>query len=325
MADWLKAALGKALPSKAPGESGYFSTPSQELDPHLFDGEVLKENVRTFIIRTLSSSLRSLGLKTPELWLHIWIAGSGITYQWDAARGNGDLDILFGVDLPEFILANGNYNMGEDILSEWINSYLKDRLWPKTDNTDLNGQHYEVTFYLNPGTGNDIRNINPYAAYNVVENSWTVRPPKLPPNPGSLYPHEWFGYAALDTQRAHEISDAFNEQYEVLRAVPVSSPRYHSATASVNNLVAQAHALLDEIHLGRREAFQGQGHGYSDWHNFRWQEAKKSGIIRDLVDITSIAVSEREADEIEKYGQPIAPADVAIREAMRSVNRSDNH
>jgi hypothetical protein len=76
-----------------------------------------------------------------------------------------------------------------------------------------------------------------------------------------------------------------------------------------------ARALLDSIHTGRREAFGPQGNGYSDWHNFRWQAAKRAGTVQALHAIVQAGHQAREAEETALYGGPIAGASEALTRA----------
>lgn len=86
--------------------SGYFAAPAEGLDPDLFDGDVMKESVRTGLLNLLYGDLENdIGLKEPWNWTCAWVAGSGASYQW----GNGDLDVLFGVDLPGFLADNPQF------------------------------------------------------------------------------------------------------------------------------------------------------------------------------------------------------------------------
>jgi hypothetical protein len=312
------------LPTGLPGESGYFSQPSDTLDPHLFDTrERMLPEVRRFVLDTLIQFMHKMGLDYAHEWLCVWITGSGITYQWSAGRANGDLDVLFGIDITKFYQRNPRWpGLSDAELAAGLNARLRDQLWPLTSNKDFNGQVYEVTFYINPGTGTDIKHIHPYAAYDLTHNRWDVRPPELPSDPSSLHPKEWADWAKRDKDRTDEISKAFVTHMRDLHAAPFNSPGYHSSSAAVTNLIAQANALMDDIHLGRREAFQGEsGKGYGDWHNYRWQAAKQSGVIRDLSDMTHAGLDEKEADQIEKYGAPIVDAATALRQAMQVTHR----
>ena len=69
--------------------TSYFSAPEQELDPRLFSGTTLNGWVRNGILQLLFGFLNE-NYRHPDLWCHVWSAGSGVSYQWSAAREPGD-------------------------------------------------------------------------------------------------------------------------------------------------------------------------------------------------------------------------------------------
>lgn len=301
-----------------PGHSGFFSAPSDHLDPHLFTGDHLRDEVRQYILATLENGLsRYVDLSGASEWLHVWLAGSGITYQWDADRGNGDLDVLFGVDETRFAAWNPEYkDIPEDSVAAVVNERLKSDLWPHTANVDFGGQHYEVTFYWNPGTGSDIRGIHPYAAYDVKRDVWVVRPPELPPDPRTLYPQSWFTQAGHDQSMATALHDEYTRLQGMLSSNRQGTPAWHNAGAALHFTHAKAKVLFDDIHTGRREAFGEQGHGYGDWHNFRWQQGKASGAVQALHEIVSLAHDQDAVEDTALYGGPVDAADMLVTRAM---------
>lgn len=327
----LSSQNAESLSHPEAGASGYFSEPAHELDPHLFDGERIRDNVRTFVNSKLINWFNNeTGLKGARNWLHVWIAGSGVTYQWQASRGNGDLDVLFGVDWVKFRQMNddetGNSVMAidsEDEMADIVNTELKASLWPETAEQNLNGQIYEVTFYWNPGTGTNIKNIHPYAAYDLTTNTWSVRPPKLAQDPATLYPQDWKAEAGQDLTQANALLDRYNKSLNSLNASTEGSPGWHNATSELRLIADQAKVLFDDIHLGRKAAFQEGGKGYGDWTNFRWQSAKNSGAIQKLHTLASIDVEAKHAQEENTYGAQIKNARQALTEAMMA-NRGRN-
>lgn len=305
------------------GSSAYLSTPAPELDQALFDGDHLKGNVHSFVINKLVSFLKSEGYKQPMKWLHIWIAGSSISYQWGEASGIGDLDVLFGVDISQFAVDNPEYaTLGDAALASQLNAELHEKLWPLTEHTELNGRTFEATFFMNPGMGTDITTIHPYAAYDVTNDRWTVRPVELPQDPATMYPKHWFKRAEYDRQSADGYVQAYNQSSRDFSAATSGTPGWHNAGARLNLVAAQAGTLFDDIHHGRREAFQGAGHGYADWHNFRWQMANKNGTVKALKTITDAGKEARDATETRLYGAPLEGADELIR---RAASRSWEH
>ncbi|MEU4534331.1 hypothetical protein AB0G15_05610 [Streptosporangium sp. NPDC023825] len=276
--------------SVTPGESGYFSAPDEGLDPSLFNGDRLHGHVRLWLLQTLYTYLDTRW-KQPTAWCNAWIAGSGISHQWSAARGNGDLDILLGVDWPRFRQLNPGYEgLADRELATLLNNQLRDELWPRTALTRFGAQTYEVTWFINLNSA-DIRNIKPYAAYNLPTDTWTVRPPKLPVDPASRFPAEWNKAIEGEARTAAQIIDRYNSALKMARSRGANTGAWTNAMAIVRLAQDQATALYDDIHLGRREAFSEFGDGYADWHNYRWQSHKKNGIAAALHELAKTKVS----------------------------------
>lgn len=266
--------------------SGYFSPPSDHLDPSLFDGDRLRDSVRLPLTEAASSSLESEGLRRPDVWLHMWLTGSAISFQWSADRGNGDLDVQLGFDYQAFLAYNPEYeNIDPYIMSDKVNRFLRENLWPKMASATFGTRTYEVTFFWNTLVGSDIDYIHPYAAYDLVKNEWVVRPPQLPQNPSELYPATWYSAADSDLIASQRLSESHAAVSQALAGLNVGTPGYINAHSQVNLIEAQSRSLYDEIHGGRSNAFDTGGHGYSDYSNFRWQYAKSNGTIDRLKEI----------------------------------------
>lgn len=292
-------------PSIAHGASGYFSTPQQTLDPHLFDGTHLKPAVRKHLLDTFFTYCHSRYSKA-ESWANVWLAGSGISYQWAGDRGNGDLDVLIGIDHVQFYRTNPKYQgLPEVDLDGQMTDDMKTNLWPTTAQTNINGQVYEVTYYINPGA-EDIRNIHPYAAYDLRKNTWTVTPPKLPDNPNMLYPKTFWRAFEGEKSTAKMLIDRYN----TLKDDPSVN-----ASAQLHTTIEQARSLFDDIHLGRRQAFGPGGTGYGDYYNFRWQAHKRAGTVQALHSLATIDAEARQNEHRSLYGAPIASASEALTQA----------
>ncbi|MDX3260751.1 hypothetical protein PV336_16140 [Streptomyces sp. MI02-2A] len=250
-------------------------------------------------------------------WLAIWLAGSGISYQWAGDRGNGDLDVLFGIDFAKFYETNPTFQgISEMEFSGLLNTDLKKSLWPRTANTDFHGQTYEVTYYLNPGTTSlSIEAIHPYAAYNLTYDRWDIRPPELPTDPREAYPHEWWSAVEDEKDQAR----ALVSRYNTLRS---QSANYHPNSAAWKNtlgsqriVIEQAKALFDDIHLSRHKAFSAFGKGYGDYYNFRWQAHKESGTVQALNTLAQMDTEARKEEQTELYGAPLDDAATALAKA----------
>jgi hypothetical protein len=266
-----------------PGASGYFSRPQQILDPQLFDGENLKPHVREKILSMFFDHMDTMS-NNPRNWTMLWLAGSGISYQWSGDRGNGDLDVLLGLDYTKFVTDNPQFEyMTRAEIADSVDAMLKKHLWPHTSHTVFNpgGQAYEVTYYLNPYTENydeSIRNIHPYDAYNLTEGHWTIEPMR-PEEYGKPFPEEFERVASDNLGLANRLVARYHYLDNQLALTPANTPMGHNLTASKKLLIQHIKTMFDTIHLGRKQAFSDMGEGYGDFYNFQWQAAKRDGII----------------------------------------------
>lgn len=309
--------LGRTVQTTAPvfesGHSGYFSTPQSTLDPNLFNGDHIKPEVRHEILETFFSYMSKY--RGARYWCTVWLAGSGISYQWAGDRGNGDLDVLIGVDWVKFYSNNADYRgLSESELVKYIDDDLKQNLWPTTAHTRFGRQTYEVTYYIN-ANASDIRSINPYAAYNLTTASWTVRPPKLPSDPSSLYPDTYWNAVNSESNLARQIVSRFNDAKSRASKLTKGSPQWENAMNDLSLAVSQGRTLFDDIHLGRHNAFGPGGSGYGDYYNFRWQAHKQSGVVQALHELANASAESRKAEQTSYAGSPIKSATEALTEA----------
>lgn len=284
--------------------TSYFSEPESRLDPELFDGRQLKGWVRNGINEILFNFLNH-EYRHPELWAHAWLAGSGVSYQWSASRNPGDLDCLIGLNYVQFRKANPEYSyMGDKEVGDMMNELFKESLQPKTE--DWHG--YELTFYVNPGA-TDIRTINPYAAYSLKYDEWTV-----PPDPTQRPPKndEWDTVAEADARMTESISTRYTQAIQDMKMAR-DLPSRRNAEVRKEAAEQQGVALWDEIHHNRRMAFSMDGAGYYDFHNYRWQAAKRSGAHQVLRGIKNRVIEE--AGETNVYGTELPDTDTLIRRA----------
>ena len=302
---FLWSRVARAPEAPVAGASGYFAQPSAELDPQLFEGDIMRPEIRESVLRMLYGYWRQR-FNAPESWSTVWIAGSALSHQWAADRGGlGDLDVLIGVDYLAFYQANPGYKgITPDDLSVLFNEQFRTDLQPHTAN--WNG--FEVTFYVNPGA-TDIRTIRPYAAYNLTTDEWTVRPPELPAdwNPEQHMPAAWWELVRSEEARIRSLIDNYHRARASMAAA--SGATWVTAAAVLRRAVDEAVRLFDEIHLGRRRAFKEGGEGFFDYHNFRWQAHKRSGLINALHEIKSASAEARTAAATALYGgEVVTPA-----------------
>ena len=287
------------------GSTSYFSAPSQELDPQLFDGIVLKGWVRNGIMQLLFDFLGET-YRNANLWAHVWIAGSAVSYQWSAVREPGDLDVLIGVDYIQFRRTHPEYSgLSDTEISKMLNEDFREHLQPDTEN--WNG--FEVTFYVNPGA-TDIRTINPYAAYDLTNNEWTVEPSHA----GAPHMAVWDELAKRDLSMASDIITRYSQAVATIQAATNDAAR-RNAEFAMQTALMQGSALFDDIHHGRKFAFSPTGKGYADYYNYRWQAGKKYGTVPALRKMSEYwsAYKAQQADET--YGIELPDTQTLIRRA----------
>ena len=285
--------------------TSYFSAPEQELDPTLFTGTVIKGWVRNGILHMLFDFLGEQ-YRHPDLWAHVWLAGSGVSYQWSAQREPGDLDVLIGVNYIQFRKAHPEYAGLSDVeISKMLNEDFRENLQPDTEN--WNG--FEVTFYVNPGA-TDIRTINPYAAYDLTHNEWTVFPAKE----GAPHNKVWEDLAQRDLSMASDIVTRYSNALTKLQASQNDAAR-RNAEFAMQTALMQGSALFEDIHHGRKFAFSPTGKGYTDFYNYRWQAGKKYGTVPALRKMSEYwsAYKAQQADET--YGIELPDTQTLIRRA----------
>jgi len=316
--DWMRAEKASPEPSLEGGSSGFFTPPSQHLDPDLFDGLTMRPEVREYILATLTGALKAMGLQGMERWLYLWVIGSSMSYQWGETSGYGDIDVTFAAEPQAFAAANPDWaGLPAADTATIVKHYIHLNVAPGAAQHVFGGHAYEVTFFWNPDIQHgDIGLIHPYAAYDVISDRFAVPPVELPPDPASLYPQAWAERAQQDTETAARLTRRHNALRRELEASPVGSPGYHNSGSQLALVAAQAQTFYDDIHLGRMLAFKPGGEGYGDWHNYRWQAAKGSGAAKALEGIIGISKTARDAADTELYGGPIASADEVLHRAM---------
>lgn len=290
-----------------PGQTSYFSVSADELDPRIMFNSKLRPEIREAILVLLFNHL-SLGYNAPEAWATAWLAGSGVAYNWSAARSPADLDCLVGIDYVQFRQSNQEYKGWSDreIASE-INQGFKNELHPRTDN--FMGT-YELTFYVN--TQSDITKIKPYAAYSVTNDDWVVPPAHLEAPSDPL----WAKAAENDVEMANQIIKRYTTALNGVRTA--AGPARINYEAALKNAVEQGAALFDAIHETRGESFSEGGEGYHGFSNYRWQAGKQSGAIQALKKLKDVSRNAQQIFTTETYGVELPDVSTLIRRATRS-------
>jgi hypothetical protein len=288
------------------GTSSFDVEPAGTLDPDLFDGKRMKPEVRMHLLSTLSAFISTRYGGVNE-WLRAWLAGSGASYRWHSSAGLRDLDILLGIDYIAFRRANPSFvRMGDAEIARHLNDDLRHGLWPTTEHWQ---DQYEVTWYVNPHSW-DIRQIKPYAAYDLIYDGWTVPPSMDAPRVGP----DWALQADLYRQRAQTAVQRYSQSLAELQSANNPAHR-RDAELRFHMAVDQSVALFDTVHNSRRAAFSTVGGGYDDFGNYLWQQGKKTGWINALRTIKEYSVQATREAQQQNYGLELPDVDTLIRRA----------
>jgi len=304
----LYAALAKQATPVAlePSETSYFSAPGAGLDPRLFRDNKFVPSVRAAILRILFEHLRN-HYYNPEGYTSVWIAGSGVSYQWTAARTPADLDCLVGINYLMFRQSNPEYKaLSDKQIADMFNEDFRKDLHPATANF-LDA--YELTFFVN--VKSDIRQIKPYAAYSLTNDDWTVQPEVKAPPRNKMVEQK----VARDVSMTTDILSRYSAALTAIGSAPTDTAR-RNAEAALKLAVEQGVALFDEIHKGRTYAFSPSGLGYTDPSNYRWQAGKEAGSIQALRKLKDIATKSKKDFEAQTYGMQLPDVNTLIRRAV---------
>ena len=297
------------------GEGGYFAKPEPGLDPRLFDGDKIKAHVRHWVLAQLYVFWGER-YADPFSWSTEWIAGSAVSLQWDAL--GADLDVLIGVNKTRFVVANPQYqDMTEADIDAMLTDELKADLWPLTAQfqPEPGADPMEVTYFVNAGS-DDIRDIEPYAAYNLTIDSWTVKPVNPGPewDPRAYFPQEWVNTVDTDVRDAHRLIDHYNENVGALDSA-ADVPSQINALHNIKGTAERAADLFATMHAGRKTSFEPGGGGYFGYGNFRWQMHAHSGTLKALHDIAVVNRDARVYQQQELYGEPLKGPNDSLRSA----------
>jgi hypothetical protein len=304
--NYYDALIAQAQPvSIEPSETSYFSAPAAGLDPRLFRNGKLVPAVRSSVLRILLDHLKRY-YYNPEAYIHAWLAGSAVSYQWAAARNPADLDCLIGVNYLQFRQTNPQFKaLSDKQIADMFNADFKD-LHKSTQNFL---EAYELTFYVN--VKSDIKDIKPYAAYSLTNDDWTVQPEIKSPPINKM----WDRRVEQDASMAGEILDRYTKALNDVRMASNDSAR-RNAEVALQLAVEQGAGLFEDIHQGRKYAFSPSGQGYADIHNYRWQSGKAKGTIQALRQLKDLSTRSKKQVESETYGVELPNADTLIRRSL---------
>ena len=234
--------------------------PTTGLDQDLFEGDQLRPQVRQAVFEKLDEALRVDGGVAGsdwQDWARVYLAG-GSASEWAGQRpgdqGARDLDILIGLnysrarqqlsssvvgDLP----GSGRDDAADDLtdpeldarLNRALREHFNDKAWHPAF-----GGTWSLTGYVNPHAW-DITVLRPYAAYDLTDMRWAVRPPHLPGHSAADFPQALLAQAravASEARAVLRLPEPFRTQ--------------------------QARAMWERLHAERRRAFSIEGEGWVD-------------------------------------------------------------
>jgi GNAT superfamily N-acetyltransferase len=237
------------------------------LDHRLFEGDQLRPDVTSYVLGTLDGFLRPLYGAGWQRWMRVYLAGSEAS-EWtsETLEGNNDFDILVGVHYDRARADVRVFRGSSDqAITDALNTQFRQDLIPRTDpvTITIDGQQtgpWSNTWYCNPGSWNII-DIKPYAAYDITNHSWAVRPPHLPDWDVSKFPE---GHALV------EMGEAYEQLIAAVFALPEPIRTQYG------------NALWTFLHSDRNRAFGPQGEGWYDPGNVMEKWLDQKGIWADL-------------------------------------------
>jgi GNAT superfamily N-acetyltransferase len=245
---------------------GHFFAPGEKgLDPRLFDeNDRMHPIVRQHLLSLLNSFWAPKYGDSWQSWARVYLTGSEASHWY----GNNDLDVLIGVD-HEALNHHIDTFTGEPegAVDEHLTNELREglnddaRMLPGPDGKETGP--WESTFYVNPGSY-DIRDLKPYAAYDITRDEWAVKPVEVPDD---------FGPEKLP-ESTWDVFDALQKLIKAIAELPDSIREREGA------------ALYDYLHADRHSAFGPEGSGLYDPGNviFKALDKAPGKPLQQLID-----------------------------------------
>lgn len=287
--------------------SSYFAKRETDLDPVLFSGDRMVEDIRHDLLHMVDMTLGS-HFSHPDIWSSPYLAGSGASYQWSAIREPADLDVLVAIDDIRFRESNPDYRgfSSHDISAE-LNDVFHSELMPHT----VNWKGYELTFYA-LDTDN-ILDLRPYAAYDIRGDQWVVHPTRE----GRTVPAQWEEDARGLRAAALAMFQWYSKSIQEVNYAPNDAVRRNSEQALMM-VLDQADELYRTLHSMRGRSFTASGGGYGDRNNFLWQASKRDGWLSPIKELHIHRRNIRSDNDVSTYGVELPGVDVLMRRAMAS-------
>lgn len=250
-------------------KQGRYSAPRQRLfgptyglDTRLFDGDKLRPEVRASVIRQFTEFCERHGYREWPRWAKIVFFGSEAS-EWTAPdrHGNNDFDLSIGLFYFMFRLHYHPdlYASDEDIAARFTQEMHAELNDPQHRFPGVEGV-YDQTWFANL-KGWDIAEIRPYAAYDVVEDEWIVRPPHLP---------DW---SMKDFPEGPGLAEEVRGIVEAAEGILAMPEPYRTQNGA---------AFWEFVHANRSNAFGPEGEGWWDPRNVIEKALDQKGLMQRL-------------------------------------------
>jgi hypothetical protein len=234
-----------------------FSPTKPGEDPRLFDGDHLRPEVRSFVLEEIGRDWDDLYPDWPS-WGTVYLAGGEASHWYGsgAAHGEGeeadDFDVLVMVDMVALATDHPEFDgRPQAEIAQRLTQHFREGFDVRNERAQVPGVAgtYGMTAYVNPISSRDIGVLNPYAAYDISDDRWAVRPVETAPDwsAASLPEYLWDALEGL-----LKYVDAIREMPEPLRT-------------------REGAHLFDDLHSDRTEAFGPEGEGVFDPANVIWK------------------------------------------------------
>lgn len=232
------------------------------LDTRIWEDERLKEPVRTDIMASFDAFCARHGYVGHETWAKVVFFGSqASTWTSKTLRGNNDFDLSIGLHYPHFRENNPSFrNTADDQiateLTQQMHAELND---PQKRFPGIEGV-WDQTWFCNL-LGWSIEKIRPYAAWDVVTETWIVRPPDLP---------DW---SMASFPEGQGLADEVHGIILMAEGILKMPEPYRTQNGS---------ALWEFVHRNRSDAFGPQGEGWWDARNAVEKALSQKGLMQEL-------------------------------------------
>lgn len=230
-----------------------FAPTKDGVDPRLFDADrKMLPWIRQEVLGEVADFYERHGYGSDAGWARVYLAGSQAS-EW---YGNNDFDILVGINYPLFRASHpdlarlSDAEIGHRMNVGFANDFNDEQWHPRFDPE----HEWHRTGYVNKDSW-DIREIKPYAAYNVTDDVWAVDPIDEPTG-HQFGPTEWYYFESMAE--------------EVRQALALPEPQRSARAAQVWHF----------IHTDRSRAFGPHGSGLFDRGNAleKYLDQAESGI-----------------------------------------------